>query len=155
MASGPQHDRAIRNLATPYGLLAATIATALNAEDGLGAIARFLEYGAISYSGFLFGGLFLSPDLDTNSLPLKRWGWLKYIWYPYRDAVPHRGISHTPIVGTSTRLLYLAGILSAGLWGMGWLDDVVNLLAVHWFQCVLALVAIEASAWVHLFLDRK
>ncbi|MDA0268341.1 MAG: metal-binding protein [Cyanobacteria bacterium] len=61
--------------------------------------------------GFLFGGLMFGPDLDVRSLQSKRWGWLGWIWRPYRSYLRHRSwLSHGPLAGTLGRLLYL------GLW---------------------------------------
>lgn len=59
--------------------------------------------------GSLFGGLYFSGDLDTVSRPLKRWGLLGWIWWPYRRLVPHRGVlSHGLVWGPLFRLCYLA-----------------------------------------------
>jgi uncharacterized metal-binding protein len=61
--------------------------------------------------GFLFGGLMFGPDLDVRSLQSKRWGYLAWIWRPYRSYLRHRSwLSHGPLAGTLGRLLYL------GLW---------------------------------------
>lgn len=64
-------------------------------------------------------GMSLTPDLDlyenvikyfTIDKFLKRplfWLWVLY-WLPYAKAVPHRSVwSHTPVLGTFLRLLYL------------------------------------------------
>ncbi len=59
--------------------------------------------------GFLFSGLMLSPDLDLQSRPYKRWGWLRWIWIPYQKVVRHRSVmSHGLVIGTTLRVLYLA-----------------------------------------------
>ncbi len=64
--------------------------------------------------GFLFGGLMFGPDLDIYSRQYQRWGWLRWIWLPYRKMMRHRSFwSHGPVVGTLLRLLYLAVWLSA------------------------------------------
>lgn len=64
--------------------------------------------------GFLFGGLMFGPDLDIYSRQYQRWGWLRWIWLPYRKMMRHRSFwSHGPVVGTVLRLLYLAIWLSA------------------------------------------
>lgn len=66
-----------------------------------------------------FSGIFISPDLDMptrtiSESTLLRWSWgIGYLWialwYPYALLFRHRGISHCPLVGTCTRLLYLLG----------------------------------------------
>jgi uncharacterized metal-binding protein len=58
--------------------------------------------------GFLFSGLMFGPDLDIYSQQYKRWGWLRWIWLPYRKSLRHRSrLSHGLIVGTIGRILYL------------------------------------------------
>ena len=67
--------------------------------------------------GFLLGGLMLGPDLDIYSRQYQRWGWLRWIWLPYRKLMRHRSFwSHGPVVGTMLRLLYLAIWITA----LGW-----------------------------------
>ncbi|WKN40584.1 DUF2227 family putative metal-binding protein [Tunicatimonas pelagia] len=67
-----------------------------------------------------FCGIFISPDLDmkqrtVSETTLLRWSlgigyiWI-FLWYPYAMLFRHRGISHTPVFGTITRVLYLLGI---------------------------------------------
>lgn len=62
----------------------------------------------LASGGFLFGGLMFGPDLDIYSRQYQRWGWLRWIWLPYRRLFAHRSFwSHGAIVGTALRLLYL------------------------------------------------
>jgi uncharacterized metal-binding protein len=61
------------------------------------------------------------PDLDIYSRQFQRWGWLRWIWLPYRKTLHHRSLwSHGFIVGTTLRVVYLMlwiGILSGvGFW---------------------------------------
>jgi uncharacterized metal-binding protein len=59
------------------------------------------------FSGFLFG-----PDLDIHSLQYKRWGWLRWLWLPYRSMIRHRGwLSHGFLIGTIFRLFYFGSFL--------------------------------------------
>lgn len=149
MASGSNHDRATWWLALPFGLLCWPF---------LGLIGS-----ATAALAFLIGGLLLSPDLDTHSLPTQRWGPLRLLWWPYRKLLRHRSLlSHSPFLGTFGRLGYLGGLvlLLSGLltpWGA---PSPVAL--VHWGQLVwnqypvlllLALIGLEASAWLHLIQD--
>jgi len=60
--------------------------------------------------GYLVGTFFLSPDVDLpNSKPAKRWRLLRCLWAPYQSLSKHRGISHTPVIGSFLRLAYLVG----------------------------------------------
>jgi uncharacterized metal-binding protein len=57
---------------------------------------------------YLFSGLFLSNDLDTQSRIYKRWGPLRVVWYPYQRLVAHRSmLSHGILIGPLLRVLYL------------------------------------------------
>ena len=116
--------------------------------------------GAIAAAGFLFGGLWLSPDLDTRSRSLQRWGPLGWLWWPYRRLIPHRSLwSHGPLIGTASRLLLLLtwtlllsllvpGLQAIDLWNV--LEQTHN----HAPQQLLALVmGLEASTWLHLIQD--
>ncbi len=57
---------------------------------------------------YLFSGLMFGPDLDVYSQQYRRWGWLRWIWLPYRRSLRHRSFwSHGFIVGTVVRVVYL------------------------------------------------
>jgi len=145
MASGQQHDRATCWLALPYGLLW---------WPWLGPLGT-----VVSTLAFLIGGLWLSPDLDTNSRPYQRWGPLRWLWWPYRKTLRHRSIlSHTPVVGTLVRVGYGLGIvlLLSGLlhpWGAPSSSEVLIWLKQQERLLWVALVGVEASAWLHLLQD--
>jgi len=95
MPNGPVHDRI-------------TVAVAV-----LGSAAMQYDTGewrlAFIYGiSTLFSGLLFSPDLDLHSESYIRWGWLRFIWWPYKTALPHRHIlSHGLLIGVVSRILYL------------------------------------------------
>jgi uncharacterized metal-binding protein len=61
----------------------------------------------------LFSGLLFSPDLDLHSESYIRWGWLRFIWWPYKTALPHRHIlSHGLLIGVVSRIIYLHVMLA-------------------------------------------
>ncbi len=61
------------------------------------------------FAGYMLGTFFLSPDNDIfHSKPNKRWKKLSFIWKPYTYLFSHRGISHIPVIGMITKLVYLA-----------------------------------------------
>ena len=65
--------------------------------------------GLLTAGSVLFAGLMFGPDLDTLSTPYNRWGPLKFLWWPYQKALPHRSIfSHgsMALLGTVFRILY-------------------------------------------------
>ena len=66
-------------------------------------------------------GLLIDPDLDQEMITRSRWRIIKVpvvgillgslwvgLWLPYALMMPHRKLSHVPILGTMTRLAYLA-----------------------------------------------
>jgi uncharacterized metal-binding protein len=100
MSSGRTHDR-ITLISLPI-LTGVSLMLTRNAELTLWVA-----------GSFLFGGLMFGPDLDIHSNQSIRWGWLRWMWQPYRQAIPHRSaLSHGPLIGTICRLLYV------GLWAV-------------------------------------
>jgi len=100
MASGRAHDRATRLLALPFGLV----------------WWPWLGWAGVvtASTAFLVGGLLLSPDLDTRSNAIRRWGPLRLVWWPYRRLIVHRSVlSHSPLLGMAGRLVYLATVVLA------------------------------------------
>ena len=149
MASGRAHDRATWLLALPFGALW---------WPWLGSTGM-----AVASLSFLVGGLLLSPDLDTRSNPTLRWGLLRWLWWPYRRLLSHRSlVSHTPLIGSAGRLLYLA-LLLLGLCLIGrplgspsptrLLEALQALWIAQPALLITALVGVEASAWLHLLQD--
>ena len=72
---------------------------------------------------FMFGAMFVSPDLDINSKPYQRWGVFKFCIAPYTIYVPHRGtLSHHLIFGPLmlciwlTLVIVVMGIVITVLW---------------------------------------
>ena len=99
MASGRSHDRATWLLSLPFGLL-------WWPWLGLAGVAS-------AAAGFLAGGLWLSPALDTRSNPSRRWGPFALLWWPYRRGLRHRSLlSHSPLLGSALREACLSGKLS-------------------------------------------
>mgnify|MGYP001494084838 CR=1 FL=1 len=149
MASGKEHDHSTILFSLPFGL-------------GI-ALLTDLKAGLIAAIAFLFGGLWLSPDLDTKSNSLKRWGILKFIWFPYQKLVPHRSIlSHAPFLGTILRIAYLISLLCLALAATQFLKIPILLpKAMHLFEqaitrpkyYLIGIIGVEASAWLHILKD--
>lgn len=69
----------------------------------------------------LFSGWLLSPDLDLNSSIYKRWGPLRFLWYPYQKLVPHRSwFSHSWLLSPLMRVAYLLGMVWLVAWAVLW-----------------------------------
>lgn len=149
MASGRSHDRGTWILALPFGALW---------WPWLG-----MAGVAVASVSFLIGGLLLSPDLDTRSNATRRWGPLKWLWWPYRRFLSHRSlISHTPVIGTAGRLLYLSVLLLllcliGRPLGTPAPDRLLQGLQTLWLDqpalLITALAGVEASSWLHLIQD--
>ena len=152
MALGRDHDRATLIGCVPAGLLAGF---------WLG-----WSLGVLTAAAFAWGGLWLSPDLDTRSRALKRWGPLGWIWRPYRMLIPHRSLfSHGPLIGTGLRLGWILTVVIVAWFGLaalpGWssptpgeaLPLVLAWLQKHPGPLLAVLLGLETSVWLHLILD--
>ena len=96
---------------------------------------QFQPLALIFVLAYLFSSLLLSPDLDlARSDPHNRWGLLRHCWKPYAKLFRHRGLSHNPLLGPLSRLVYL------GLWAAAVLILPRYLFAVeieflrHWWE---------------------
>lgn len=116
---------------------------------------------ALFAGAYLFSSLLLSPDLDLrHNAARRRWGLLGFIWIPYTKVFKHRGVSHSLLWGTLTRLGYLA------LWAVliGAALSYLNLWTVSvtrlpWTKLDVGLVGILlAGLWLpnilHALVDR-
>jgi len=96
----------------------------------------------------LFATFFLSPDLDIESKPYKRWRIFKFLWWPYKVIFKHRGISHNPILGPLSIVLNLALIVAVLLLLMG-----VDLYKIPLRLIVAATTGMCLSMEVHIISD--
>ena len=149
MASGQEHDKSTKRWGFPFALV---LGLFLDIQSGL--------IGGIA---FVFGGLWFSPDLDTKSIALRRWGILQGLWWPYRKMIPHRSIfSHGPLIGTAIRVTYFLSCLALMLLlfkalGLSIPLEKTDLLKEKLKQnpqILFALfIGLEASVWLHLVKD--
>lgn len=78
---------------------------------------RSLATASIITAGHLISGFLFSCDLDIDSLEYRRWGPLRLIWWPYKEAMPHRSwLSHGLVIGPLLRLAYFGVIVYGLLW---------------------------------------
>lgn len=136
---GKGHDRAIQITTPLFGAIA--FIPSIPAQIPI-----------IAGVAYFLGGYYLSPDLDTESRPTNRWGIFKGYWALYRR-LPHRSpISHTPITGTVSRLLYLFGpaIISAAIASP---LELLQATQLFWVEIITAIISVELSAWTHLYCD--
>lgn len=107
--------------------------------------------------GFVIGTYFLSPDLDTDSSPYRKWGVLRGIWYPYKVMMPHRSVlTHTFIIGDLIRLSYLGIVLSPVLYivNENVLDGkLVQFMMQHRLELSMAVGGVIAASALHIIAD--
>jgi uncharacterized metal-binding protein len=111
MPSGRTH------LYTEIAILA-LILTAAMAVVFLGEVEwKKVDAPILCFAGaYIISSLFLSPDLDLGrSDPQSRWGVFRILWKPYAKLFHHRGVSHNPLLGPLSRILYL-GIIIFVVW---------------------------------------
>ena len=76
----------------------------------------------------------LSPDLDLSSSgSSNRWGIFRFLWYPYNKLFSHRGISHSIIFGTLTRIIYLFLIYSFFLFIYFYINNIIKIKSIDIF----------------------
>jgi uncharacterized metal-binding protein len=68
---------------------------------------QFLVFGA----GYYTGTVILTPDLDTESTAIKKWGKFKIFVLPYKWLFVHRRSSHNILYGAVARILYIGLII--------------------------------------------
>ena len=146
LATGRRHDQSIWILSLPLGI---TVGLVLGIKAAL-----------IATASCWAGGLWLSPDLDTRSNALRRWGALGFLWWPYRRLIPHRSLwSHGPLLGTTLRLAWLLTWCLIFTMAVPALSPALLLAALqqlthqHPQELIALLVGLEGSAWIHLILD--
>jgi uncharacterized metal-binding protein len=95
------------------------LATAPLLAAGTYAVSDISTAGVLAGS-YLVASFWLSPDLDIDSAPLRRWGPLRVVWLPYTWAVPHRSILSHSGVSALLRLAYLGAAIAliAALFGL-------------------------------------
>lgn len=61
--------------------------------------------------GYYTGTELLTPDMDTDSTAIKKWGKLKIFVLPYKWMFVHRKSSHNIIYGAIVRIMYIGLII--------------------------------------------
>lgn len=127
---------------------------------------QYRWHGFLLFSlAYLFSSLMLSPDLDLrHNKARSNWGVLGFVWIPYTKIFKHRGLSHSLILGTFTRLAYLALVVASFVLGVGVAERYlvgnelsipkvqIDLYAYYW------LGTLAAGLWlpnaIHIITDR-
>lgn len=122
---------AFKNKALNFGILFFIVASLVLDRSYLEAFRGSVVFVAIYY----YSSRYFNPDLDqeilrpgmrtfpigkklSRSIPglgLMLWpinrAWY-YLWHPYGFLMTHRGVSHWPLMGTLTRVLYVFGVVN-------------------------------------------
>ncbi|WP_373541140.1 DUF2227 family putative metal-binding protein [Chamaesiphon sp.] len=143
MSSGKAHDLSIAIMLPPVVITAFIY------------LPTFIHTAAapiIAISGYLIGGVWMSPDIDLKqSRPSQRLSILSPLWKPYRKASGHRGFSHVPVVGTLSRMIYIA--IPAIFWALIVSYNPTNFLWQNRENLAAIFLGLEASCFVHLIMD--
>lgn len=111
---------------------------------------------SIGLIGYAMGTLLISPDLDIYSRPYQNWKWLRFIWLPYQKMLRHRSkLTHSPLIGTLFRSLYLFCIFSLFYAVLTEFLNVpeIKIRAENYPLGIAALLGIEAASIVHILTD--
>ncbi len=102
---------------------------------------------ALAGLGILLGSIWLSPDLDmARTLPMRRWGPLRVLWWPYAGLFAHRGVSHHFLLGPLSRVAY-ASLAVVPVWWLGF-----DWAGAGWWLAWLG-GGILLGNWLHLLAD--
>ena len=122
---------------------------------------QFQPLALIFALAYLFSSLLLSPDLDlARSDPHNRRGLLRHCWKPYAKLFRHRGVSHNPLLGPLSRLVYLGLWAAAVLAGLHYLFAVEMEFLHHWKENLRGAALWSLSIGlvlpneIHILLDR-
>lgn len=119
---------------------------------------------AIAGTGCL-SGILISPDLDMagrtiSETLLLRWNvllgrlWVA-LWFPYALLSKHRGLSHVPVFGTLSRVMYLS-VFYLGIHFLLQHYYALNLLLwpqLHWQELLIFITGLTISDVGHWILD--
>ncbi len=105
---------------------------------------------------YIFSSLLLSPDLDLyRNRARRRWGPLGFIWTPYAKLFKHRGLSHSLLFGTMTRLLYLTLLFSLVAVGLAYAGLALpGKLQIEPRLLLIAYAGLALPNLLHVLLDR-
>jgi uncharacterized metal-binding protein len=119
--------------------------------NGIDAVTPYLSiHNIIVFSAaYLFATFFLSPDLDIDSKPYRRWKMFRILWWPYKVIFRHRGFSHNPILGPLSIMINLALITIPLLLLAG-----VELQKIPSSFILAAIMGIVLSMEIHIISDR-
>ncbi len=123
---------------------------------GLGAALNVGRGPLVIFAGaYVAASLFLSPDLDLErSSAAYRWRKARVLWKPYAALFRHRGISHSPVWGPLTRILYLGGLAALGWALLNAATRAPPPRSLPWESALPILAGVYLPHLLHVALDR-
>lgn len=116
----------------------------------------------LTFAGtFIYSTLFMSPDMDlAHQIRLfSLRGLLTLPFRSYAQFFSHRGLSHNPILGSATRILWLTGwvffLFIAIYKSIPKTPTLLKFYQDHQLYILYGLAGICFADWCHLLLDRK
>lgn len=120
------------------------------------------HYLLLTFAGtFVYSTLFMSPDMDL-AYQIRLYSLRGFFSLPFRSYAQffsHRGLSHNFVLGSVTRIIWLAA------WGclafvviykaLPTQSSLLKFYKRHEFYILYALAGICLADWCHLLLDRK
>jgi uncharacterized metal-binding protein len=113
-----------------------------------------LPYTLLFSVAFLAGNHWLSPDLDIDSIMSHRWGFLRFIWFPYKRLIHHRSfLSHSGPLSAAIRIIYLSVLLSIPLYVVFGSAMLYMLFLQYWQIYAILYLGVAAADTLHTALD--
>ncbi len=111
----------------------------------------------IFVAAFTYATLFMNPDLDlVHQIKLfSLRGFLTLPFRGYSKIFKHRGISHSFLLGSFTRITWLSAILFLLSFAFSFSDNIFSFCKQFKTYFIYALTGICLADWSHLLLDTK
>lgn len=113
-----------------------------------------IQETAVLAVGTAFSTYYLSPDLDhdVGAASYRRWGLLRFIWYPYKKLLPHRSwLSHSGPISATLRIGYLYMLMLPFILYFN-IHAPIDNLQFRTF-CVILWLSVVFADSVHVLLD--
>lgn len=108
-------------------------------------------------AAFIYGTLFMNPDLDLvhqiNLFSLR--GFLTLPFRGYSKVFKHRGISHSFLMGSFTRIIWLSATVLLLSFSFSFSGNIFSFCKQYKIHFLYALAGICLADWSHLLLDVK
>ena len=105
---------------------------------------------------YILTSYLISPDLDTNSTVYKNWSIFRWIWYPYREIMKHRGLSHSIVFGPLSIILNLALYILPVILFINMIDQIpqIRFEGLQAELTLIAIVCIFIIVEIHILADK-